>query len=70
MTHYGAAVAGVLAAVVIAQLLCAAFGYVLGRDRGRPLLGTLLGYVFGVIGLFLLVLALPRPQPPIRGSSA
>ena len=61
---YGDGVIDVLYLVIAYQLLCAGFGYRLGLERDRRWVGAALGYVFGVIGLVVLVVS----RPPTRSA--
>ena len=58
------AMGNVLALLLAYQLVCAVIGLRVGRERGHPVIGAALGYVFGVFGLAALVLITPHPGRP------
>lgn len=56
--------------VVIYQVVCAFIGYRMGVARQSPVLGAMLGYFLGVIGLLILLFVKRRPTTPGRRAFA
>ena len=48
-------------------ILCAAAGGMVGESRGHPVSGTLLGFLFGPLGILFAFLDDGRPQCPRCG---
>lgn len=60
---------------LISAVLCGAFGFLIGRGVERPGMGALLGFLFGPLGLILILLfglsdGSPRRAPSRRRVSA